>query len=57
MSDKDNNNKTEGTSYIGVGIAIGLAFGVAIKNIGVGLALGLAIGAGINSVKSKKGGN
>lgn len=50
----DNEKKTDGTSYIALGIALGVAFGAAFKNIGIGIALGVAIGVAMYSIKSKK---
>lgn len=40
--------------YIGIGIALGVAFGAAIDNMGVGIALGIAIGAGIGTTRQKE---
>lgn len=55
---KDKENKlepeSEGAHYMGVGIALGVAFGAAIRNIGLGIALGVAFGAGIQGLKSMK---
>lgn len=59
MSDKNNNDKKDlnsnekKTNYLAVGIALGTAVGVALKNIGLGLAIGVAVGAGIIYQKSK----
>jgi len=51
---KDLNSNENKTNYIALGIALGTAVGVALKNIGLGLAIGVAVGAGINHQKSKK---
>ena len=53
MTDKDE-KETKDASYLGIGISLGLIFGIAIKNIGFGLAIGVAIGAGVDSQKSYK---
>ncbi len=37
--------------WIGVGIALGIAFGFLIHNVGFGILLGVALGAGIAAVK------
>lgn len=51
---KDLNSNEKETNYLAVGIALGTAVGVALKNIGLGLAIGVAIGAGMNYQKTKK---
>lgn len=50
----DNEKEPKGISYLAVGIALGAAVGVALKNVGLGLTIGLAIGVGIDSQKYKK---
>ena len=45
------------TNLLGAGIAIGVVFGVAIRNIGLGIALGLAIGASMYYSQTKKNKN
>jgi hypothetical protein len=42
--------------WIGMGISIGIVFGVAIHNIGVGMLIGIALGAGIGAVKARREG-
>jgi hypothetical protein len=42
--------------WIGMGISIGIVFGVAIHNIGVGALIGIALGAGIGAVKARREG-
>ncbi len=39
---------------IGIGLALGVAFGAAIDNVGLGICLGLAIGAGLGSTQNNK---
>jgi len=40
--------------YVGVGVALGVAFGAAFDNVGMGLAVGIAIGASWSAVLHKK---
>ena len=40
--------------FIGIGLALGVAFGAAIDNIGLGIALGIAIGAGLGTKAKNK---
>jgi hypothetical protein len=51
MNKKELNNRDK---IIGIGIALGVAFGVAIDNVGLGICLGLAIGAGVASTQNNK---
>jgi len=52
---KSDSSKGEKTNNrVGIGTALGVAFGVAIDNIGVGIPLGIAIGAGLGVVFSAK---
>ena len=44
MNKKESNNRDK---MIGIGLALGVAFGAAIDNVGLGICLGLAIGAGL----------
>ncbi len=40
--------------YVGVGIALGVAFGAAFDNVGLGLALGIVFGAAYSVTLKKK---
>ena len=40
--------------YIGIGLCLGLAFGVAFDNIGLGISLGLVFGIATQQAKKKK---
>ena len=42
--------------WIGMGISIGIVFGVAIHNIGVGMLFGIALGVGIGAVRARREG-
>lgn len=44
-------NKKEDHGYLGVGLAIGLLFGIALDNLGVGLGLGIVFGVALNNKK------
>lgn len=46
--------KSKETSFIALGISLGLIFGAAVKNIALGLAIGVAIGASLDSNKKGK---
>ena len=46
-------SKVQTFTKLGAGIAIGVAFGLAIDNVGLGIALGLAIGAAMYSSQKK----
>ena len=48
--------KKELGQFIGFGLLIGIAIGVATDNVGLGIALGLIFGAGTGTVISKRGG-
>ena len=56
--DKRNTTNDPVGYYTGIGIALGVAFGVALDDVGtwtgVGAALGVAIGAGIGASLKKK---
>jgi hypothetical protein len=41
-------------SYIGIGVAVSVALGVALKNIGAGIAIGVAIGIAMSQVGGGK---
>ncbi|MBT3228368.1 MAG: hypothetical protein HOD43_12295 [Candidatus Marinimicrobia bacterium] len=41
-------------SYLGAGIAIGVAIGVAMDNIGAGIAIGIAIGVALSRKPGRK---
>lgn len=45
--------KNENINYIGLGVCLGVAFGLLFDNLAIGAGIGLAIGTGLNSVKSK----
>ena len=49
-----NDNKSKTSRNIGIGIALGVVFGIAMDNVGLGIALGLAIGAGTGLAQSKR---
>lgn len=51
---KDNEKKTEGIPFIALGIALGVVFGAAFKNVGIGIALGVVFGVVMETIKSKK---
>ncbi|WP_262689412.1 hypothetical protein [Kordiimonas aestuarii] len=42
--------------FIGIGVALGTTFGIALDNIGLGIALGVSIGAGLGIAMSKTAG-
>ena len=48
------NNKA--IASMGVCLAVGTAFGVAIENIGLGIALGVAVGAALSRVNTNRDG-
>lgn len=54
MTTEQEKQKKRPPSYIGAGLALGAAVGVAIDNIGAGIAVGLAIGAGLESYHKEK---
>ncbi len=37
-------------TFVGLGTALGVVFGVVFDNIGLGIALGVAFGAGLDSI-------
>jgi hypothetical protein len=41
---------------IGIGLALGLVFGVALHSYGLGIIIGVAIGLGICFVRAKRAG-
>jgi hypothetical protein len=41
-------------TYVGLGMALGVAIGAATDHVGMGLALGLILGAAIGVVKAKR---
>lgn len=51
---KDNGKKKTTTSKLGIGIALGLIFGIAIDKIGLGIAIGVAIGTGISASREEE---
>jgi len=59
MSSKPTTEKkrTRPVQYLGAGIAIGVAIGVAVDNIGAGIAVGIAMGVAMDSYRKKKAGN
>jgi hypothetical protein len=42
-------NTSFSASMLGVGIALGAGFGVALHNVGIGIAIGVAIGVALGS--------
>jgi hypothetical protein len=42
--------------WIGVGIAIGVIFGIALHSVGVGILFGVALGAGIAAFMARREG-
>jgi hypothetical protein len=38
----------------GIGLVLGVVFGIAMDNVGLGIALGLALGAGASQYGSKR---
>ena len=50
----DEKKKIPADYYIGIGLCIGVALGVAFDNIGLGIALGLVFGAAFQQYKKKK---
>jgi len=51
---KNRSKKYTKGQWIGVGIALGVAFGAAINNVGLGIVLGLAIGSAADAYTIKK---
>ena len=54
MNNHNNQHRSIAPDCVGLGIALGAAFGAAVDNIGLGVALGVAIGAGINATLELK---
>lgn len=50
----DEKKKNPADYYIGIGLCIGVALGVAFDNIGLGIALGLVFGAAFQQYKKKQ---
>ncbi len=55
MTDQDNaNQETNGSEWIGIGIAMGVAIGVTIgtviDNLGMGIAIGIGLGVIVGAV-------
>ena len=46
--------ESNSSKWMGVCIAVGTAFGVAMDNVGLGIALGVAIGAGMVEIQKKR---
>jgi len=43
--------------YLGLGIALGVAFGAATDHLGLGLALGIVFGAALGAAKARRDGS
>ncbi len=50
MADK----KQKKSSYIGVGLALGVVFGLMLDNLGVGIALGVVFGTAFGGFEEEK---
>jgi hypothetical protein len=45
---------TEPAVWMGVGIALGAAFGIALDNLAIGMGIGVALGAAMMAMQSRK---
>jgi hypothetical protein len=54
MSKKDNEKEKPSGSYIGIGIALGVVFGLALDNLAIGIALGVVLGVGFDESNKRK---
>lgn len=45
--------KNKNISYVGLGLCLGVAFGLVFDNLAIGVGVGLAIGVGLDSRKNK----
>lgn len=42
------------TSYLAMGMGLGVAFGIIFDNLSIGIALGVAIGLGLDAMNARK---
>lgn len=54
MSNKNQNKKG---SHMGIGLALGVVFGLALNNLGIGIALGVVFGAAVDGFGKDKQSN
>ena len=48
-----NDNRSKASRNIGIGLTLGVVFGIAVDNVGLGIALGLVIGVATGLGRSK----
>jgi F0F1-type ATP synthase membrane subunit c/vacuolar-type H+-ATPase subunit K len=60
MEDSTNGKESQGQkakkkgAWIGLGLALGVAFGAAMDNVGLGIALGICFGAALEAGRSRR---
>ena len=52
--DEETNSAPSKTSYLAVGMGLGVAFGIIFDNLSIGIALGVAFGLGIDAMNARK---
>ncbi|SDL27559.1 hypothetical protein SAMN04515677_101346 [Romboutsia lituseburensis DSM 797] len=50
---KGKDMKNKNISYVGLGLCLGVSFGLVFDNLAIGIGIGLALGAGLDSGKNK----